>query len=220
MKFDTEKLSGVLAWVGLLGSFLSSAAMVLEIWSPKHAATALVVSAAISAFTKRVHRAGRKRKTGGKAVSTILLLSLAVSLTACGPQTIAKAKEQSRQLAKYTNAGVDVTRELFKAKIITLEQKDRIADAFLKLARAGQTFDKTIAKIEQEYGKNIPASKIEQLFKIFDGEIVSEYLNLLKDLGVAVQKVREIITLLKTVVLTAAGLFDKRAAIEARLEGV
>ncbi|HEY8560529.1 MAG TPA: hypothetical protein VIL74_09140 [Pyrinomonadaceae bacterium] len=224
MKINTDKISAIMAIVAALGLFFSCFATVFEQISPKYGLIAMALSGSLSAFTKSLpsvlKQIGIEPDDAKKLLVVFALSALVLNSTACDARDLAKAKEQSARLAKYTNAGVDATRELYRAKMITLAQKDKIADGFIKLAEAGQAFEKTLSAIERQYGTNAPPqSEIDRLFNVFDREVVDQFLELLKELRVTVrsERVAEIIGILRTVVITTAKLFNKRAPVEQKL---
>lgn len=143
-------------------------------------------------------------------------------LTACPTKTIESAKKQSSRIATYANSGVNITRILFNERVISLTQKDKIANAFIVLAHGGQAFDASVARLEAAYGDKVPMSEIEALFQVFDAQLVGKFLDILRELKVisAGNKYAEIIALLTSTVLIIAKAFGKKQEIQMKIEAV
>jgi hypothetical protein len=158
-----------------------------------------------------------------KLVSILIVLSLVSFMTACPKASIASAKSSSQKVATYANAGVDITRELYRAGKISLEKKDAIADGFIRLAEAGLAFDAIVASAERQYGSNAPPKgEIDRLFATFDHDVVAKLVDVLKELkvpGVSSATFGPTIELLKTAILTVAKAFGKREQIAAQISG-
>lgn len=141
-------------------------------------------------------------------------------LTGCPSQkTIAKAKESSAKLASYANTGVNVTRDLYREQIISLELKDKIADAFIVLADGGIAFDAAIHKAEVAYGQNPPQSQIDALFATFDAEVVGNFLTVLERLKLVTNATAylAVIESIKAAILIVADAFGRKGVTEAKL---
>lgn len=157
-----------------------------------------------------------------KKLLIVFLISLSLMLGGCPKQSIEKAKANSAKVATYANAGVDLTRELWRANFLSLEQKDRVAEAWIVLARAGIAFDAAIANIEGEYGiADVPKSEIEKLFAVFNREVVGKFLDVLTALKLTTRagEFGTIIESIKTAVLIVAGYFNRRSEVAAQLSG-
>jgi hypothetical protein len=155
-----------------------------------------------------------------KIFALTALVVFALFLTACpSAQTIQKAKATSAKLASYANAGVNITRDLHREKIISLSLKDDIADAFVVLADAGIAFDAAIKKAETAYGSSVPKSEIAKLFAVFDAEVVAKFLVVLEKLKLVTNATAylAIIESLKAAILIVAEAFDRKAEVEAKL---
>lgn len=156
-----------------------------------------------------------------KAKLSILLICSLFCL-ACPKQNIDTAKAQSAKLARYAGAGVYLTGELFRNKVLTLGQKDKIADGFIFLAKAGQTFDAAIAELEKKYdGKTVPKAELKDLFAVFNAEVVAKFLDLLRTLKVSVHPdLADVIEAIRTAVLIVAGLFGKKLEVRQQIEAI
>ncbi len=145
-------------------------------------------------------------------------------VTACPARiNIDKAKTNSAKVARYANAGVDLTRELFRSNFLTLAQKDKIADAWIVLANAGIAFDTAIANLEQQYPQTgvqkVPKVEIEKLFAVFNSTVVSQFLEILTSLKLIdrLNNYAVIIESIKAAILIIAGAFGQRKTIAAKI---
>lgn len=155
-----------------------------------------------------------------KFIAIILIYAFVIFSTACpSGGSIAKAKQSSAKLAGYANLGVNGTRDLYRANLISLEQKDTIANGFLVLAKAGIAFDAAVKNLETTYGANVPKSEIEKLFAVFSGDVVAKFVDVLKQIRIvgANNSVGEIIALLQTAILAVAKAFSKEKVIRQQL---
>lgn len=158
-----------------------------------------------------------------KTILTMIVMWSVCLLTACPKASIAGVKSNSQKVATYANAGVDITRELFRAGKISLEKKDAIADGFIHLAQAGLAFDAIVASAEQQYGTDAPPKEaIDRLFATFNRDVVAKLVDVLKELkvpGVNSETFGPTIELLKTAILTVAKAFGKRELVAAQISG-
>lgn len=157
-----------------------------------------------------------------KKIITLILIYAVFLVSACPKKSINEAKKQSAQIANYANNGVEITRELFRGQIISLEQKDKIADGFILLAKSGQTFDLTVKNIENTYGTRPPKSEIERLFQVFNAEVVARFLDILRELKVvsANNQIGEVVALLQTAILAIAKVFGNKRQVELQIEQI
>lgn len=162
--------------------------------------------------------------TGKNALVALLMSSLVLAMTGCPKANIETVKSNSKKVATYANAGVEITRALFQAKKISLERKDAVADGFISLAEGGAAFDALVASIEAQYvDKAIPKSEIKRLFDTFNKDVVAKLVGVLKELKVpGTSNFDELwpkIELLKTAILAVAGAFGQREAVASQISG-
>jgi len=152
----------------------------------------------------------------------ITLLIYAVALTGCPSKSIQDAKATSGKIATYANAGVNLTRELYGANFLTLEQKDKIADGFIVLAKAGIVFDQAIVNAETTYGSNVPQNEIERLSAVFDAQIVTKFLDILTLLKLTNRagNYAAVIESLRTAILIGARVFGHYRDVNTRIAAV
>ena len=152
-------------------------------------------------------------------ISFVLIYAM-VMLTACpSAASLQKVQDSSARVAKYANAGVDLTRTLYESKVITLAQKDAIAQKFVLLARGGIAFDAAVANAKATYGTNAPQATIQQLLATFDSQVVGQFLEILTSLKVigASGAYAAIIETIRAAVMVVAGVFGTKAAVTQRL---
>jgi hypothetical protein len=152
-------------------------------------------------------------------LSMLIVASFVFGLTGCAPDTIAKAKKESSKLASYADKGVNVTRDLYQQKLISLELKDKIADGFIKLGDAGIAFDADVANAEKVYGSSVPAPEIEKLFATFDTNVVGQFLAVLASFKLinSSAAIAAVIESIKAAVLVIADAFGKRVVVAAEV---
>ncbi|MEQ1644229.1 MAG: hypothetical protein ABL959_12350 [Pyrinomonadaceae bacterium] len=155
-------------------------------------------------------------------LTALVILYSVVLLTACPQASLQKAKDSSARVATYANAGVNLTRNLYTSKLITLSQKDLVARKFVQLAEAGIAFDAVLAKAVVVYGSNVPKSEIAKAFETFDSEVVGKFLDILESLKVIANKsaYAQIIEGLRTAVLIVANVFGHRQSVARRITAV
>lgn len=156
-------------------------------------------------------------------IGCIVVLFCLLLTTACPitPDSIAKVKSASKKVATAANTGVNLTRELYNANFLTIEQKDVIAQKFLLLAKAGIAFDTAVASIENQYGANaVPKSEIQRLVGVFDAQVVNAFLDVLTSLKIIPSKGNYGVTieLIRTGVLTVAGILGLKHSVSARIK--
>lgn len=157
-----------------------------------------------------------------KLITYLLLMVMTVVMTACPEKSIANARKRSAQVASYANTGVNLTRDLFNAKLITLEQKDQVAVGFIALAQAGKTFDEAVRSVETTYGVDVPRAEVEKLFEVFNSLVVGKFLDVLRTLKLipSDSRIGEVIELIRTAVLSVAKAFGKSYEVRQQLEAV
>lgn len=151
--------------------------------------------------------------------SLLIISSFVFGMTGCTPDTIAKAKKASSHLATYADNGVNVTRDIYQQKLISIELKDKIADSFNKLADAGIAFDTAVANAEKVYGTNVPQTEVERLFVVFDQSVVAQFLAVVASLKLIndAPALAAVIATIKTAILVIADAFGKKVIVAAEV---
>jgi hypothetical protein len=216
MKIDTDKLSGVFAILAMLGTLLSSAAIIFEQIQPKYGAACLVASAAIAHFTKRLHHVlpNRRRKVSTKTLSIFLAGSLLCTMTACPQRSdLVKAFNASEKIASYTEIGARAVGDLFEAKVIDYETKEKLVAKLKIVARNGRRFHETLVAIKAQYGATLPDREVNALDIVFNRDVIAPLADLLTETGLlsenASSQILTALVFLKSAVLTVAKLFGQ-----------
>jgi hypothetical protein len=154
-----------------------------------------------------------------KNLIVITIISISILLTGCPKASIQSVKENSKKVAGYANAGVEITRELYRAGKLTLAQKDLIADGFIALAVGGLAFDAAVMAAEKQYAGNVPKDAVKQLLGVFNQEVVAKLVDLLSKIkpGFDSQAFHLAIEGIKTSVILIAGVFGQRKQVAAQI---
>lgn len=151
-------------------------------------------------------------------VAAVMLVTFVTS--GCPQRSIDQAKASSARMAGYANAGVNVTRDLYQSRLLTLGQKDAIADGFIALAKAGQTFDAMVIRVEAQYGPTAPPkSEIDKLSAVFDVEVVDRFAAVLRAIGLSgiPERYKTVIEAIRQAVLIVAGAFGNKSIVAAKI---
>lgn len=152
----------------------------------------------------------------------VVIYSVLLSTACPSPASIEKAKSASSKLSTLANQGVNITRELYQEKTISADLAKTITEKFIVLADGGIAFDAAVAALEKQSGAAASKSQIEQLFSVFNSEVVSKFLQVLasaklvKNAGV----LAEAILILQTAVLMIAKAFNRRGDVLKQIEAV
>jgi len=103
---------------------------------------------------------------------------------ACNRQrTIDVAAEAAKDIGGGTRDIIKAVGEAYDKKLITLEQKDRLARLLKNIARGGQKGVDAIDALEKSGVTNLSGTDAQALSKIFTDEVVGPFLELLTELG-------------------------------------
>jgi len=122
-----------------------------------------------------------------KLCSVILALCLCAVVplnTSCdGKTSLAKTAEAAKDIGANTRSVIKAVGQAYQQNLITLEQKDKLADILGTIAVGGQ---KGVDAIEFLHKQGIETPTTEQRIKltdIFDNEVVGPFLTLLTEIG-------------------------------------
>lgn len=121
-----------------------------------------------------------------KQIFVILILYAVILTAACPSQLdVAAAEKSSAMVAVYANETVEVVRDLYRSEKITLDQKNRIADLIINLAKGGVHFTAYIAYVKNNDfdGKSVKGFSRRELFRLLETEIIGPTVDLLKELN-------------------------------------
>lgn len=148
--------------------------------------------------------------TSAPILVPVAVTGLAVSQTSCKENDLQKSAEAAKDIGGGTRDVIKAVGDAYQAKLITLEQKDRLADILKKIAQGGQ---KGVDAIEflQKQGITTPTSEQRiNLSKIFDDDVVAPFLNLLTELGKLSESANATIRTAMVSVRTAIVLLSSR----------
>jgi hypothetical protein len=156
-----------------------------------------------------------------KKLIICLILIYSFLITGCPKASVEKVKKASGQVATYANEAVNFTRDLYRENVISLAQKDKIADALIKLAQGGIAFDALVKQYEAQYGNNAPSGVLQQIVNAFKSNLVNGFLDVLSALKVInpSEKLRQTIELIRTTVLLIASALRVKNDTQATLAG-
>lgn len=145
-----------------------------------------------------------------KILISLLLVYALVLATACPikESDIARAKRASNALAGLTADAITATRTAFENKLISLEQKNSIADALIMISRGGTRF--TLAVKAAESSKLL-VERREVLNQVFSRDIVEPFLSLLQQIGLLknAAALAHAIDLLRVQILVISKVFSR-----------
>lgn len=151
-----------------------------------------------------------KSKIACFALALLTIYSV-VMLTACPSRTdLESAERHSKKLAGLSDVAGETTIKLFNERIISLEKKNRIADAFIKVSKAGVKFDQAVILAQANWGDKPPQPTLDELFAILDDEVVAYFLAAVEELsGFDTSPYRAVIGNIKAAILVIAKVFGK-----------
>jgi hypothetical protein len=132
-----------------------------------------------------------------------------------------KMKDYSRRVATGAHAGVELTRTLFREKVISAELTSDIADGFIYLAQGGQFVDAQLERAIKNYGKDAPPDIKKQIVDIFRSDILNRFLAVIEQLKLArvTPVYYAVLESIKTTVILTAGLLGIGQETKIQIEG-
>lgn len=122
-----------------------------------------------------------------KKLFILLTLICLVSQTAFGPCGRQKSIEVAAEAAKDIGGGVRDTikavSDAYDAKLITLEQKDKLALLLKRIAQGGQKGVDAIAFLESKGATTLSGPDSLSITRIFNDDVVAPFLELLTEMG-------------------------------------
>ena len=118
-------------------------------------------------------------RRGQTMVAAVLITAIVLLTTACPSENqIRKAAKASNDLANLTNNVTDAVRIAFQAGQISVETKNKLADALILIAREGKIFnDMLIANQASAQNGTFPPGIFTQLSTQFD-KVVQPFLDM------------------------------------------
>ena len=151
-------------------------------------------------------------RRGQNATAVLLITALVLLTTACPSESqIRKAAKASNDLANLTNNVTDAVRIAFQAGQISVETKNKMADALILIAREGKIFnDLLIANQASAQNGTFPPNVFVQLSGQFD-KVVQPFLEMATTLNVlgpsGNQKLAQTFAALRAAILIISAAF-------------
>lgn len=122
-----------------------------------------------------------------RVLSIALVLVLLPSTFGYGPcnkqKSLSVAAEAAKDIGGGTRDVIKAVGEAFDEKLITLEQKDKLADLLGNIARGGQKGVAAIDALEKAGVTTLSGADAETLSRVFTDDVVAPFLQLLTELG-------------------------------------
>lgn len=121
------------------------------------------------------------------AISLLLIaVFLFVPLTQAGcggEKQLKQVAEAAKDISGGTRDVIAAVGQAHDKQLITLQQKDKLADLLIAIAKGGQKGVDVIAALEAAGATSIPSDKQKLLSTIFSDEVTTPFLQLLTELG-------------------------------------
>jgi len=149
-------------------------------------------------------------------LAAILIYSL-IFVTACPTKSnLETAFNQSARVANLAETSALTVADLYKAGVINLETKDKIASKLRLVVDNGKKFHKALSKIAEKYKgnvNNLSSADKSALDLLFNQEVIAPFAEILTELRVlpenTAKQILTAIALLKTAILTISNIFGQ-----------
>ncbi|HEY8188842.1 MAG TPA: hypothetical protein VIF64_22435 [Pyrinomonadaceae bacterium] len=152
-------------------------------------------------------------RRGQTMMAGLLITALVLLTTACPSESqIRKAAKASNDLASLTNNVTDAVRIAFQAGQISVETKNKLADALILIAKEGKIFnDMLIANQASAQDGKFPPNIFVQLSTQFD-KVVQPFLDMATQLNLIGQntnpRLAQTFAALRAAILIISGVFQ------------
>lgn len=117
-------------------------------------------------------------------LSAMTLIALLVfSQLACGPKQLQAAAEAAKDLGGATRDSIAAVSKAYTQNLITLAQKDKLADILSVIAKGGQKGVDAIDALNKSGVTTLSGGNAIALNKLFDAEMVTPFLRLLNEIA-------------------------------------
>lgn len=132
-----------------------------------------------------------KRSTTFRAVALPLLILALLTGTLPAPacnkdetkKSLAVASEAAKDIAGGTRDTIKAVGQAFDKKLITLEQKDKLADLLIAISKGGQKGVAAISALEASGVTELDLNQASALNALFDTEVITPFLDLISELA-------------------------------------
>jgi len=153
-------------------------------------------------------------RRGQTMMAGVLITALVLLTTACPSQSqIRKAAKASNDLASLTNNVTDAVRIAFQAGQISVETKNKLADALILVAKEGKIFNDMLIANQASAGQDgkFPANIFVQLSTQFD-KVVQPFLDMATQMNLIGQntnpRLAQTFAALRAAILIISGVFQ------------
>jgi len=116
-------------------------------------------------------------------LAALLVLGSVAPMAGCGQKQLAQAAEAAKDIGGGTRDVIKAVGEAYQKGLVSLEQKDRLADLLKAIARGGQKGVDAIEALNKAQVTILDATQRQQLTHIFDDEVIAPFLELLTELA-------------------------------------
>lgn len=118
-----------------------------------------------------------------RAVLSIALLSGTTAFVGCTPHQLSQTAEAAKDIGGGVKDTVKAVAEAYHQGLITLAQKDKLADLLAQIARGGDKGVDAIEALQRAGVTNPNANQRAVLNHLFDDAVIAPFLQLLTELG-------------------------------------
>lgn len=155
-----------------------------------------------------------------KIFLSLLIIYSLLMVTACPSKgDLEKAFKQSANIGKVASASAVTVGDLYKAGVISLDTKDKIALQLGKIVENGARVHEVIKALAAKYKgqvDNISPTERNDLDLMFSREVVEPFLEIFKSLNVlpahTAQQILVAVALLRSAIMTVSGIFGPSSA--------
>ncbi len=152
-----------------------------------------------------------------KIFLTLAIIYSLIIATACpSKSSLEKAFNQSAKIGNLAKTSAITVGDLYKAKVIDLETKDKIVSKLEIVVTNGTRFHNVLSALAKQYKGNVDnltAADKSRLDLIFSSEVIAPFADILTELGVlpeaTAKQILLAIALLKTALLTVSNIFGR-----------
>lgn len=120
-----------------------------------------------------------------RIVALILVLSVPTfGFNKCGdPKQIKQVAEAAKDIGGGTRDVIKAVDTAYDQKLLTRDQKDKLADLLIAIAKGGENGVNVIAALEALGAETVPPDQQQILTAIFDDQVIAPFLQLLTELA-------------------------------------
>ena len=147
------------------------------------------------------------------ALPVIILAVLTGTLPMPGcdkKKALAEAAEAAKDIGGGTRDVIEAVGKAYDQKLITLEQKDKLADLLIAIAKGGQKGVQALDTLEKSGVTELTPDQRSILNKLFDVEVIDPFLNLISEIAKLSDESQTAIRIALASVRTAILLFSNK----------